>query len=74
MTMMMFDLKSTRVVCHVDGLGRIKIPKFVRNELNIDKGQRVELVYNQDNTFTLRLLKQESASPESVMKKQVAGE
>lgn len=66
--MMTFNIDSTRVVCHVDSLGRIKIPKFVRNELNIDKGQRVELVYNHDQTFTLRLLTQESACPESFAK------
>lgn len=72
--MMMFDIDSTRIVCHVDSLGRIKIPKFVRSELKIDKGQRVELIYNQDKTFTLRLLGQEKTSSESTMKKQVVGE
>ena len=42
-------MKESGIVRRVDELGRIVIPKEIRNKLRINSGQNLEIYINNDN-------------------------
>lgn len=45
---------STGIVRRIDDLGRIVIPKDVRNKLNIQEGEQLELFLDSNGTMSFR--------------------
>ena len=49
-------MKATGIVRRIDDLGRIVVPKAIREQLNIKEGEPLELFINEDNDIVLSRL------------------
>jgi AbrB family looped-hinge helix DNA binding protein len=43
-----------RNIRHIDDLGRVVIPKVIRNQVHITEGDALQVIANNDGTITLR--------------------
>ena len=49
-------MKATGIVRRIDDLGRVVIPKAIREQLNIQAGEPIELFIDEDNNIILSRL------------------
>lgn len=50
-------MRTTRIVRHIDDLGRISIPKEIRHALRLETGEQVELYTNKNGEIILKKYK-----------------
>ena len=65
-------MKATGIVCRIDGLGRVIIPKEIRRTLNIREGDPLEVFVGENGSVVFQkyetLLRTKPLSPRSGLK------